>query len=128
MGPLPLVILVEPAPALREVLKVALEDDFWCQVEDRDSVHNLLEVVRQQKPTFILLDVEVPGATRFLTALKDDPWLGSIPVIRANLVGLQTDEWILAAGYDVCFRGDLDHLEGLVRRYLAARSAPRVSR
>lgn len=127
MGREPLVVVVEPVPALREVLKAALEDEFLCQVEDRDSVRNLLELVKERKPVFIVLDVELPGVTRFLNDLKDDPCLGAIPVIGANLVGRQTDREVLAAGYDACCPGDLKHLEDFARRYLAKRAMPTIS-
>lgn len=117
----PLVIVVEQLPAMREVLKATLEEGFICLVEDRDSVRDLLETVKRQQPAFIVMDVELPGAKRFLAKLKDDPRFSSIPVIGADLQGLLLDREDRCAGYDTCFTGDLVNLEGLARRYLAAR-------
>lgn len=117
----PLVIVVEQLPAMREVLKATLEEAFICLVEDRDSVRDLMETVKRQQPAFIVMDVELPGAKRFLANLKDDPRFSSIPVIGADLQGLLLDRDDRCAGYDICFTGDLVNLEGLARRYLAAR-------
>jgi len=117
----PLVILVEPARVMREVLKADLEEEFLCRVEVQDRVTNLRKAVVEEKPALIVLDIETPGAQRFIMDIKDDPDTTAIPVIGANLSEHKSCQVAEAAGYDACFKENLSDLKSLAGKYLSER-------
>jgi len=117
----PLVILVEPSPAMQEVLKADLEEEFLCRVVVHESVTNVRKSVIAEPPALIVLDIETPAARRFVMDLKDDPDTGAIPVIGANLMGEKSCTVAVEVGYDSCFTADLRQLERLARKYLPPR-------
>jgi CheY-like chemotaxis protein len=78
----PLVLLVDDEPAIRTICRVNLEGDGLAVTEATDGTE-ALEVVRQARPSLVLLDVMMPGVDGWSVAerLADDEETGEIPVV-----------------------------------------------
>lgn len=121
MAEVPLVLGVEPARVMQEILKADLEEGFLCRVEVQDSVAKLREAVSEDKPALFVLDIETSGAQRFIMDIKDDPDTCTIPVIGANFSEQKSRRTAVEAGCDDCFQESLRHLEALAHKYLPKR-------
>jgi CheY-like chemotaxis protein len=77
-----LALIAEDDPAMREMLRRALEKEEWTVAEASNGREALACVARQQ-PSLILLDLMMPemDGFEFLTQLRQHPQWQSIPVV-----------------------------------------------
>ena len=77
----PRILLVEDEPALRELMKVALDAGY--DFVEAGDLADALELVRSHVPTVVLLDVMLPGGSGLdvLRAVRADPELAGVRVI-----------------------------------------------
>ena len=85
------VLIIEDDPTFRKVIKRALADDGYSFLEAA-SIVNGLEICKDQSPSVILLDLELPGANGkdFLQRLGDD-------ISKYRVIVLTAHEEYLAA-------------------------------
>ena len=78
---LPLVLIIDDQETDRYIIRHYL-DEFGCSVIEANGGEQGLQLARQLKPAFILLDLNMPGMDGFevLAHLADDPATSSLPV------------------------------------------------
>jgi signal transduction histidine kinase/CheY-like chemotaxis protein/HAMP domain-containing protein len=97
----PLVLVVEDNPDNMLTVKALLADDFIV-LEAVDGKEGL-EMARENKPDFILMDIALPGmdGIEAYKAISGDSELEHIPVIALTASAMTSDrEAILAYGFD----------------------------
>ncbi len=77
------VLTVDDDPAIRQLIRVALEKEENIQVIEASDGISGLEAIRQYRPDLVLLDVVMPrqDGLHMLQTLRSDPDLSFIPVI-----------------------------------------------
>ncbi len=83
--PVPTVLVVDDNPQNLELLLAYLED-VQCKPLSATNGPEALEIVRQQSPDLLLLDVMMPKMSGFEVCrrLKNDPVTESIPIIMVT--------------------------------------------
>ena len=76
----PLVLVVDDDPRLREFVRVNLELEGY-EVREASSAEEALEVIEDQAPALVLLDVVMPGVDGWQMLQRMQERYGSIPVI-----------------------------------------------
>jgi CheY-like chemotaxis protein len=81
-GFLATVLICEDEPALRELIRVSLDDGPY-EFAEADDGEESLEVARRVRPDLVILDVMMPrrSGIEVLTEIRHDESLASIPVI-----------------------------------------------
>ncbi len=76
------ILLIEDDPFIRDITSVKLSEQSYA-VQTASDGESALEIVKREQPDLVLLDLDLPGmpGLQFLTELKADPLLKSIPVI-----------------------------------------------
>lgn len=76
------VLLVDDMASVRAILKVYLRDFGFTFAEAPNGAEGLVQA-RQSKPDLIVVDLMMPvmDGTRFLSEVRKDPDLTSVPVI-----------------------------------------------
>jgi putative two-component system response regulator len=102
--PQPLILVVDDEAANLQLLRRILQDDYRLLFA-KDGPR-ALELVRQERPDLILLDVMMPGMTghEVCRHIKQDPALQSLPVIFVTTLNDTTDE---IAGFEA---GAVDYI------------------
>jgi CheY-like chemotaxis protein len=77
----PTVLICEDDTALREFLRIVLDDDYVF-AETGDGV-SAVELTRELQPDVVLLDVLLPGQSGLdaLRQIRDDPAVADTPVV-----------------------------------------------
>lgn len=83
----PLVLVVDDAPEIRDLVALTLEDD--CEILQAEDGQEALEQVQAHRPDLLVLDVMMPRKTGYevCTALKADPETADIPVLMLSARG-----------------------------------------
>ena len=104
VGSMPLVLIVDDAPANIHTLSNLLKD--ICQVKIATNGHKALEIAQETIPNLILLDILMPGMDGIATckALKEHSSTASIPVIFVTAKDSAEDE---AIGFEM---GAVDYI------------------
>ncbi len=86
------VLLIEDEPNINEAIRFILGREGW-RVTTHDEGVGALEVIRNVRPDLLILDVMLPGRSGFdiLRDLRDDPALGSTPVLMLTAKGQGRD-------------------------------------
>ena len=81
------ILIVDDEAHVVSYLEMLLQDGGYDTVTAGDGVDGL-EMVRQEKPDLVTLDISMPRAsgTRFYKELKTDPDLASTPVVIVTAV------------------------------------------
>ena len=81
-GFLATVLICEDEPALRELIRVSLDEGPY-EFAEADDGEESLEVARRVRPDLVILDVMMPrrSGIEVLTELRNDEALASTPVI-----------------------------------------------
>ncbi|MBD0338243.1 MAG: response regulator [Thermoleophilia bacterium] len=115
------VLICEDEEPLRELIRLSLGDGhrFLESADGRD----VLELVRDERPDVVLLDVMLPGVSGLdlLRALRADPALAATRVVAVS-AWVHLEGEALAAGAD-CFLGkpfEPDDLRSCVQRMLSS--------
>lgn len=116
----PLVVLVDDEPAIRETIAFILEMEGF-QVATAADGEAGLELVRRLAPPVVLLDGMMPRRDGFdvCREIRSDPALAGVTVIMLTALGQQTDrERALSAGahHFLTKPFDEDELVVLLRR------------
>jgi CheY-like chemotaxis protein len=116
----PTILVVDDEPLIRGVLVAVLRDEGYAVVTANDG-HAALEMVRQQAPALVLMDVMMPrmdGRSAF-RAMRDLAHANGLPVILMSAMARPAD---LDPEITAFLRKpvDLQDLLALVARVLAA--------
>jgi DNA-binding response OmpR family regulator len=86
------VLIVDDEPSIRFLITSALEDEGYDLSEAADGLE-AYNLVRNEKPDLIILDVMMPGLTGFelCVKLKQDPAMDGIIVIMLTAKGQERD-------------------------------------
>jgi two-component system, OmpR family, phosphate regulon response regulator PhoB len=98
-------LIADDEPAVRALVHATLEGDDYQIIEAGDGVE-ALELVREQSPTLVLLDVMMPrlNGLDVCRAIKSDPSTSRTMVVMLTAQAQQRDrERGMAAGADVYF-------------------------
>ena len=98
------ILIVEDHPTMREAMRLVLEHEGFVIREAADGA-SALEMVREQQPDLIFLDLNIPGASGadVLQELKSDPVTAGIRVIIVTATGEEGRDFVLALGADEYF-------------------------
>jgi two-component system, OmpR family, phosphate regulon response regulator PhoB len=90
------VLIADDEPSLRLLVHATIESDDYTVVEAVDG-EQAWEIIQKQKPSLVLLDVQMPGRTglEVLRSIKADPELKATRVI---LLTSKTQEKDVEAG------------------------------
>ncbi len=128
----PKVLLVDDVKFFLELERSFLDREGF-EVLVAESGREALDIVRQERPGVLLLDLNMPGmdGDEVCRVLKRDPDLRAMPVIMITSGRKDEDrQRCLAAGCDAFLRKPLSHVELIetIGRFLKAeaRRAPRV--
>ena len=119
--PLPTVLICEDEEPLRELIRLSLGDAHRF-LEAADG-RNVLDLVREERPDVVLLDVMLPGVSGLdlLRELRADPALADTRVVAVS-AWVHLEGEALAAGAD-CFLGkpfEPEALRSCVQRMLSS--------
>ena len=98
-------LIADDEPAVRALVHATLEGDDYQIIEAGDGVE-ALELVREQSPSLVLLDVMMPrlDGLDVCRAIKADPTTSDTMVVMLTAQAQQRDrERGMAAGADVYF-------------------------
>jgi len=98
------ILIVEDHPTMREAMRLVLEHEGFVIREAADGA-SALEMVREQQPDLMFLDLNIPGASGadVLQELKADPVTAAIRVIIVTATGEEGRDFVLALGADEYF-------------------------
>jgi CheY-like chemotaxis protein len=98
------ILIVEDHPTMREAMRLVLEHEGFVIREAADGA-SALEMVREQRPDLMFLDLNIPGASGadVLQELKSDPATAAIRVIIVTATGEEGRDFVLALGADEYF-------------------------
>jgi CheY-like chemotaxis protein len=118
----PLVLLVEDNETNQLLASAVLQRDGY-RVNIAASAEEARQVIGEQRPDLILMDVQLPGidGLALTRSLRDDPTTASIPVIAMTAHAMLGDEQqALAAGCAGYIAKPIDtrKLSDTIRRYL----------
>jgi two-component system, cell cycle response regulator DivK len=122
---MPRVLVVEDNPVNLELV-MALLEEAGCQVLSADSAAAALQLVANERPDLILMDVQLPGMTGYEATrrLKADPATAAIPVIAITAHAMRGEEATArAAGCDAYLTKPLETqaFRELLRRFVGDR-------
>jgi DNA-binding response OmpR family regulator len=82
------ILIIEDDQFLRELISRKLEQENFSIIEAADGEEGMRQL-KEETPDLILLDLILPGIDgfEFLTRIKQDPKLASIPVIILSNLG-----------------------------------------
>ena len=113
------ILIIDDDPNARDLLSRTLAGEGYKVITAKDGQEGLLKA-RQDRPSVITLDVQMPGMDGWsvLKTLKADPGLREIPVIMVSIVGDQQTGYALGAVESLSKPVDRDALLGIVSRYV----------
>ncbi|HEY5034364.1 MAG TPA: response regulator [Candidatus Dormibacteraeota bacterium] len=97
------VLIADDEPSMRLLVRATIESDQYEVLEAGDG-EEAWDLIRQYKPSVILLDVQMPGRTglEVLALIRSDPSLKATRVIMLTAKALKADmELGLTAGADL---------------------------
>ena len=111
------VLIADDEPSMRLLVRATIESDQYEVLEagDGDEAWNL---IREHKPSVVLLDVQMPGRTglEVLALIRSDPSLSATRVIMLTAKALKVDmELGLTAGADLYLTKPFSPLDLLTR-------------
>ena len=111
------VLIADDEPSMRLLVHATIESDDYRVVEAADGLE-AWAMIEKQKPSLVLLDVQMPGRTglEVLQAVKADPSLASTRVILLTSKAQESDvEAGLIAGADFYLTKPFSPLDLLTR-------------
>ena len=126
------ILVVEDYDDVRRMLKVLLESEKF-RVLEAATGYEALEVIKEQPPDVILMDLALPGFDGFETIRRIrsiDGFQNTPIIVLTAYTGASTYETALHAGSNY-FMGkpiDFDELQALLKEILGANSKPKFSR
>lgn len=111
------VLIADDEPSMRLLVHATIESDDYTVLEAVDG-NEAWKMIQQQKPSLVLLDVQMPGRSglEVLTLVKGDLTLSSTRVILLTSKAQETDvEKGLIAGADFYLTKPFSPLDLLTR-------------
>ncbi|HEY8635141.1 MAG TPA: response regulator [Candidatus Dormibacteraeota bacterium] len=111
------VLIADDEPSMRLLVHATIESDDYTVLEAVDG-NEAWKVIQEQKPSLVLLDVQMPGRSglEVLTLVKGDLTLSSTRVILLTSKAQETDvEKGLIAGADFYLTKPFSPLDLLTR-------------
>jgi len=111
------VLIADDEPSMRLLVHATIESDDYAVLEAVDG-NEAWKVIQEQKPSLVLLDVQMPGRSglEVLALVKGDPTLGATRVILLTSKAQETDvEKGLIAGADFYLTKPFSPLDLLTR-------------
>jgi CheY-like chemotaxis protein len=111
------VLIADDEPSMRLLVRATIESDQYQVMEACDG-DEAWALIKQHKPSVVLLDVQMPGRTglEVLAMIRADPGLASTRVIMLTAKALKSDvELGLAAGADLYLTKPFSPLDLLTR-------------
>jgi CheY-like chemotaxis protein len=111
------VLIADDEPSMRLLVHATIESDDYAVLEAVDGTE-AWKIIREQKPSLVLLDVQMPGRTglEVLALVKGDPSLNGTRVILLTSKAQETDvEKGLIAGADFYLTKPFSPLDLLTR-------------
>lgn len=103
--PIKKILIVDDESSLRTLLRAVLGSEPGYELQEACNGDEALDLIRQEKPDLIILDVMMPGQSGFeiCEKIKRSPQLKDIIVLILTAKGQKTDqEWASSVGAD-CF-------------------------
>jgi two-component system alkaline phosphatase synthesis response regulator PhoP len=124
------ILIVEDHPTMRGALRLILEAEGLAVQEASDG-RRALEVVREEPPDVVFLDLNIPGPSgaEVLTSLKDDPATAGVRVVVITAEGEEGRAPAMLLGADAYLTKPFSPNELLqtVERALAGSGPPAAS-
>ena len=95
------VLVVDDNQASRDLIRAILKP-VRCNVIEASQGQQALELIRQEHPYLVLLDVDMPGldGITVVKRIRQDTSLTSLPVVAVTAFAMETDrERCMAAGF-----------------------------
>ena len=111
------VLIADDEPSMRLLVRATIESDQFEVLEAGDG-EEAWNMIREHKPSVVLLDVQMPGRTglEVLALIRSDPSLSATRVIMLTAKALKTDmELGLTAGADLYLTKPFSPLDLLTR-------------
>ena len=111
------VLIADDEPSMRLLVHATIESDDYKVIEAADG-DEAWTMIRQYKPSLVLLDVQMPGRTglEILVSIKSDPALKATHVILLTAKALEADvEAGMTAGADFYLTKPFSPLDLLTR-------------
>jgi two-component system, OmpR family, alkaline phosphatase synthesis response regulator PhoP len=111
------VLIADDEPSMRLLVHATIESDDYTVLEAVDG-NEAWKTIQEQKPSLVLLDVQMPGRTglEVLALVKGDPSLNATRVILLTSKAQETDvEKGLIAGADFYLTKPFSPLDLLTR-------------
>jgi putative two-component system response regulator len=115
--PMPVVLVVDDAPANRELLKACL-GDIDCDVRTAEDGETAIHMVREAAPDLVLLDVQMPGMNGYEVCerIRELDRGRLIPVVMVTALDRSADRVrALASGADDFLTKPVDRIELVAR-------------
>ncbi len=110
-------LIADDEPSMRLLVRATIESDQYEVLEAGDGVE-AWDMIRQHRPSVVLLDVQMPGRTglEVLALIRSDPSLKSTRVIMLTAKALKADMDLgLTAGADLYLTKPFSPLDLLTR-------------
>lgn len=111
------VLIADDEPSMRLLVRATIESDQYEVLEAGDG-EEAWNLIREHKPSVVLLDVQMPGRTglEVLALIRSDPSLSATRVIMLTAKALKVDmELGLTAGADLYLTKPFSPLDLLTR-------------
>ena len=111
------VLIADDEPSMRLLVRATIESDQYQVVEAADG-EEAWSLIRQYKPSVVLLDVQMPGRTglEVLAMIRSDPSLAATRVIMLTAKALKADVAVgITAGADLYLTKPFSPLDLLTR-------------
>jgi CheY-like chemotaxis protein len=111
------VLIADDEPSMRLLVRATIESDQYEVLEAGDG-EEAWNMIREHKPSVVLLDVQMPGRTglEVLALIRSDPSLSATRVIMLTAKALKADmELGLTAGADLYLTKPFSPLDLLTR-------------
>lgn len=115
------ILLVEDDDTNRKLVRIVLGDGY--RISEAASVEQALELLRQEKPDLLLLDIRLGDGSGLdvIRAVRADPAFDQVPALAITAQAMKDDESrFLAAGFDAYLSKPIDtrRLPQVVERFL----------
>ena len=111
------VLIADDEPSMRLLVRATIESDQYQVLEAADG-EEAWTLIRQHKPSVVLLDVQMPGRTglEVLAKIRSDPSLAATKVIMLTAKALKADVEVgMTAGADLYLTKPFSPLDLLTR-------------
>lgn len=112
-----MVLIADDEPSMRLLVRATIESDQYQVMEASDG-DEAWAMIKEHKPSVVLLDVQMPGRTglEVLAMIRSDPSLAATRVIIVTAKALKADVEVgMAAGADLYLTKPFSPLDLLTR-------------